>query len=323
MNSNPEGPAEGQAPPPEPPPGSPYGGQPVPPESPQQTQPPGMPYGAPQAAPYGTPQATPYGAPPMAPYGAPTLAPKKPGNGLAVAGFVLGLLGFLGSFVPVLNIGGIIMGIVGLVLAIVGLSKAKNTGTGKGLALAGVILGALAVVIGIVINVAFASVFKDAVDDATGTTVVAPGGSGASADAGLGSTRDNPAPLGSAVTGDGWTVTINSVAKVEEDSFGSKAAEGSVLLLVNLTATYDGDDPQGSTPWASVNFVTADGTTVDSLDASTLFVAEDSFDSMTTLYAGGSTAGDRILEVPADGWEQGVLAVSPDMLSDDTFVAVK
>ncbi|WP_098458222.1 DUF4190 domain-containing protein [Flavimobilis soli] len=251
------------------------------------------------------------------------MAPKKPGNGLAVAGFVLGLLGFLGSFVPVLNIGGIIMGLVGVVLAIVGLTKAKNTGTGKGLALAGVILGALAVVIGIVINVAFASVFKDAVDDATGTTVVAPGGSRDSADAGLGSTRDNPAPLGSAVTGDDWTVTINSVAKVEEDSFGSKAAEGSVLLLVNLTATYDGDDPQGSTPWATVNFVTADGTTVDSLDASTLFVAEDSFDSMTTLYAGGSTAGDRILEVPADGWEQGVLAVSPGMFSDDTFVAVK
>ena len=163
----------------------------------------------------------------------------------------------------------------------------------------------------------------DAVDDATGTTVVAAGGTGDSADAGLGSTRDNPAPLGSAVTGDDWTVTINSVAKVEEDSFGSKAAEGSVLLLVNRTATYDGDDPQGSTPWATVNFVTADGTTVDSLDASTLFVAEDSFDSMTTLYAGGSTAGDRILEVPADGWEQGVLAVSPGMFSDDTFVAVK
>jgi hypothetical protein len=34
-------------------------------------------------------------------------------------------------------------------------------------------------------------------------------------------------------------------------------------------------------------------------------------------------SSELLLEVPADGWQDGVLAVSPGMLSDDTFVAVK
>ena len=37
----------------------------------------------------------------------------KGSNGLATAGFVLGLLGLLGSWIPVLNILGIILGVLG------------------------------------------------------------------------------------------------------------------------------------------------------------------------------------------------------------------
>ena len=255
-------------------------------------------------------------------------APVKGSNGLATAGFVLGLLGLLGSWIPVLNIIGIVLGVLGVVLAGVGLAKSKKANAGKGLAIAGIVLGSLAVIFAIVINAAFVGAVDEAIDETTNTTVKAPksGDKGASnegsADADLGTTRDNPAPLGSEITGDDWTVTINSVKTLAADSFGSKPAGGSALLSINMTATYVGTDEQGSTAWASVKFVSPDGTTSDSTSGSTMFLAENEFDSLKTVYNGASIKGDQLLEVPSD-WQGGVLAVSPDMLSDDTFVAVQ
>lgn len=258
-------------------------------------------------------------------------APAKGSNGLATAGFVLALLGLLGSWIPVLNILGIILGILGVVLAGIGLARSKQANAGKGLAIAGIVLGVLAVVFAILINAVFVSAVDEAIDETTKTSVTAPkSGSGDdsasndedASDAELGTTRDNPAPIGSEITGSDWTVTINSVETVPSDSIGSKAAAGSVLLSINMTATYLGDDEQGSTAWADVKYVGTDGTTADSISGSTMFIAENEFDTLKTVYNGASITGDKLLEVPAN-WQDGVLAVSPDMLSDDTFVALK
>ena len=101
---------------------------------------------------------------PDAPSGATISAPKG-SNGLATAGFVLGLLGLLTCWIPVLNILGIILGILGVVLAAVGLTKSKKVATGKGLAIAGIVLGVLAVLFAILINVAFSKAVDDALDD--------------------------------------------------------------------------------------------------------------------------------------------------------------
>lgn len=267
-------------------------------------------------------------APQTGPYGPP---PAKGSNGLATAGFVLGLLGLLSSWIPVLNIVGIILGVIGVVLAAIGLAKARKVNAGKGLAIAGLVLGSLAVVFAVLINAVFVSAVDKAVEETTGTSVKTPAGSGeeggsdneSSSDSEVGTTRDNPAPLGSAISGDDWTVTINSVKTVRKDSMGQAPEAGSTLLEVNMTATYTGDDEQGSTPWATVKFVSPDGTTIDSTSGSTMFLAENEFDSLKTVYNGASVKGDRLIEVPADGWQEGVLAVSPGMMSDDTFLAVK
>lgn len=95
--------------------------------------------------------------------GAPAPAPK--GNGLAIAGFVVALLGLLGSFIPVLNVGGIVLAVIGLVLSIIGLVKAKKVAAGKGMALTGIILGALAIVVGVTVNVLFAAGVSNAADE--------------------------------------------------------------------------------------------------------------------------------------------------------------
>ncbi len=269
--------------------------------------------------------------------GAAAPAPPSGSNGLAIAGFVLGLLALLGSWVPVLNMLAIPLGLLGIVLAAVGLVKAKKVNAGKGLAIAGIVTGLLAIIVAIIVNVAFVGAVNDAVDEATDTSVTAPdpnsdGGDGAddtgdedggSTNSDVGASRDNPAPLGSAISGGDWTVTINSVKTIAQDSLGQTAAKGSVLLLVNMTADYNGNDEQGATPWATISFVSADGKSIDSTDGSTFFVAEKEFDGRTDVYEGGSVTGDRIIEVPADSWQKGVLAVSPDILSDDTFIAVQ
>ena len=58
-------------------------------------------------------------------------------NGLAIAGFVLSLLGF---------------NLIALILSIVGLNKAKKLGgTGKGFAIAGIIISAVSMVIFIIV----------------------------------------------------------------------------------------------------------------------------------------------------------------------------
>ncbi len=257
-------------------------------------------------------------------------ATLKGSNGLATAGFILGLLGLLTSWIPFLNIVGIILGVLGVVLAGRGLAKSKKVNAGKGLAIAGIILGVLGVVFAVIINAAFFFPVGEGGRIVTSTIVGAPKSSAKAAsnddgdsDAELGTNSDTPAPIGSEITGDDWAVTINSVKTLPADKYGSKPAAGSILLAVNMTATYNGDDEQGSTPSTTVKFVSPDGNTVDTTSGSTLFIADNDFDSLKTIYNGASIEGDQLLEVPANDWQGGVLAVSPGMLSDDTFVAVK
>ncbi len=65
-------------------------------------------------------------------------------NGLAIAGFVLSIIGFVLSIFIV----GIFFCIVGLVLSIIGLTKTKSlNGSGKGLAISGIIINSIVIVI--------------------------------------------------------------------------------------------------------------------------------------------------------------------------------
>jgi hypothetical protein len=107
---------------------------------------------------------------PVAPAPLPTLptaaaAPVKT-NAMAVTGFILGILSITGCICCY----GFPCNIVGLILSIVGLNQINanpNTETGKGMAIAGIILSALGLLIGIglliavmVFKVALPSEFK-------------------------------------------------------------------------------------------------------------------------------------------------------------------
>lgn len=106
-----------------------YGGQPQ--GYPQQGYPQSG-YGQQPYPPYG--QQMPYGAP-GTPYAA---YQPKPTNGLAIAALVTSLAGFVFCFVA---------GIVAIVLGVLGMNKAKEIGgTGRGMAIAGTVIGSVQVV---------------------------------------------------------------------------------------------------------------------------------------------------------------------------------
>jgi hypothetical protein len=106
-------------------------------------------WGAPGPGGPGGPTAPPPGWAPGYP-GAPTFGASKPSNGPAIASLILGIIGLLTFW---FLLGGV-LGIIGFVLGIVGIRKARQIDNGKGLAIAGTILSALAVMATVVIVLA-------------------------------------------------------------------------------------------------------------------------------------------------------------------------
>ncbi|MFE4465003.1 DUF4190 domain-containing protein [Oerskovia sp. NPDC056781] len=136
------------------------------------------PYGAPQDPAAGqAPQAPQYGAPapgaPQAPqYGAPqapapqgygTAAPATdPGKTLGIVGLVLSILGCTS--------------LIGLILSIVALSKSKKAGYKNGIALAGIIVGAVLLVASIIGGIIFLTAGGALVNDLLETCQNVPSG---------------------------------------------------------------------------------------------------------------------------------------------------
>lgn len=259
--------------------------------------------------------------------------PVQQKNTIGTVALILAIIGFIFACIP----GALIVGWIALPIAFI-LSLVALFRTGKkGAGIAALIISIIGTIVGFLV---FLVVVADAVDEALSdgdTTVSTPGDSTdesdnandaeeaapETSDAG---TRANPNPLGSTITNDDWSVTIHGVdldatAKVlAENQFNDEPADGSVYILVDVTATYLGDDAQGETPWVSVDYVTSGGNTISGTDA--LAVAPDQFDSFQTLYNGASVRGNFVLEIPSEGATEGVLAVSPSILGDTVFIAV-
>ncbi|WP_144714279.1 hypothetical protein [Curtobacterium pusillum] len=88
-----------------------------------------------------------YQQPPNQPYApAPGYVVQPAGNGFAVAAFVLGLFGFLVTWIPFLI--GLVLGglpdVLAIVFGICGIVRANRVHRGMGLAVTGLVLGGLA-----------------------------------------------------------------------------------------------------------------------------------------------------------------------------------
>jgi hypothetical protein len=82
-------------------------------------------------------------------------AVAKPTNGLATASFVIGLIAIIGSWIPVLNIGSLVLAGVALIMALIALGRArKNGGVGVGMSITGLVLALATAIVAPVVNLA-------------------------------------------------------------------------------------------------------------------------------------------------------------------------
>ncbi len=71
-----------------------------------------------------------------------TAPAKSPSNGLSVAALVCGLIGIIGSFIPIVKYFTLVLAILGIVFGVIGKKKAAEAGNSNtGLATAGLVLG--------------------------------------------------------------------------------------------------------------------------------------------------------------------------------------
>jgi hypothetical protein len=99
---------------------------------------------------------------PTMPGAPPEYQVEQPRNGLGVAGFVLGLVGLLFSFIPFVGVIAWPLVILGLVFSVIGYSRGrKGRATNKGLAMAGIVLS----VLGLLVCILYVAVFSKAASD--------------------------------------------------------------------------------------------------------------------------------------------------------------
>lgn len=259
--------------------------------------------------------------------------PEKKKNTLGLVALIVAVIGFIFACIPGALIIGWILLPISFILSLASLFLRDRK---QGLGIAGLVVSIVGTVVGfLVFFLVVGGAFNDAVDElssGTEVTVSSPDDedSDGSAETGEGDqgTRANPYPLGSTVSDEDWAVTINSVdldandAVLAANPLNEPASEGMSYILINATITYNGDSDEGEMPWTTIEYVTADGNTISSLDSSDFAVTPDRLDTLSDLYQGGSTTGNVLLTVPTEIADQGVLAVEPGMFSQKAFVAV-
>jgi hypothetical protein len=257
---------------------------------------------------------------------------KKQRNVIGLIALVTAALGFIFACIPGALIIGWILLPIAFVLAIVSLFLKDKA---KGMGITALILSIVGTIVGFTV---FFAVVATSASNAFGggdTKVAAPSGDAAgttgpaeSKPAAQAGTRENPSPIGSVVESKDWRVVVNSVTLAASDAvaaaneFNKPPTAGSQYILVNYSATYIGNEANGQMPaFVSVDYVTADGKTVNRLDTSA--VAPEAIDTTSTLYKGGTATGNIAIQVPTATASKGVLAVRPGMIADKVFIAVK
>ncbi len=76
--------------------------------------------------------------------------PQQSSSGMAIAALVCGILGIIGSFIPIVMYFTFVLAVLGIIFGANGLKKAKMTGVGNGLATTGLVLGIIGTAFGLI-----------------------------------------------------------------------------------------------------------------------------------------------------------------------------
>ena len=165
-------------------------------------------------------------------------AGKPATSAMAIVGLVLGIVALATSWMPIFNNGSFFLALLGAIFAIVGLTATlRRTRSGKGLAIAGLIICIIACAAVLAAQQATSKAFNDAVDSAKNgpavtSTSAAPADASGDADS---SAQSQDLALGTSITlADGLTVSVDSV-----DTSLTKY-DGSPITAVTVTYTNGG-----------------------------------------------------------------------------------
>lgn len=163
---------------------------------------------------------------------------KPATSAMAIVGLVLGIVALATSWMPIFNNGSFFLALLGAIFAIVGLvSTLRRTRSGKGLAIAGLIICIIACAAVLAAQQATSKAFNDAVDSAKNShavtsTSAAPADASGDADA---SAQSQDLALGTSITlGNGLSVSVDSV-----DTSLTKY-DGAPITAVTVTYTNGG-----------------------------------------------------------------------------------
>lgn len=282
---------------------------------------PGQPYAGP-GQPYQPGQ---HYAPGQQPYGQ---QPRSGASGLAVAALVVGIVSLLIAWVPLVNVAAILGGLVAVVLGALALSRIRRSGqTGKGLAVAGLVLGGLSVVASIIVNVALGAFVEEVgaaveeqqsaagADSGTEPVDAATEGTADPAD----TTPAEPAeaggalPLGTAADLDEYTVTVTGINLNANEAVATanpfNEAPSGQYVMADVSVVYHGDE-EGD-PWLDLAFV-FQGTDARQYDESSCeSVTPSPVYDVPTLVAGGAADFQVCMDVPAEAIEGGTFFAEP------------
>ncbi|MEO8908596.1 MAG: hypothetical protein ABI310_11085 [Microbacteriaceae bacterium] len=199
----------------------------------------------------------------------PGFAPQR-----AIVAFAVAAVGFIFACVPGALVLGWVLLPIGFILAIVALFFKEQS---KGFALTALIVAVVGTVVGFVVFFAFvANSFNDSFGGTSSGVIQTDGAKATDQAKDAGSsklgTRENPAALGSIITGQKFTVEINSVnlnatdAVLAVNEFNDAPADGKAYALINATVTYT-DSESGSASEFQIAYVTSTPCIPSSRDA--------------------------------------------------------
>jgi hypothetical protein len=243
--------------------------------------------------------------------------PPPPQNGFGVAAFVLGLLGLLFSFIPIIGVIAWPLVLLAPVFAGLGLARARDgRATNKGLTIAGLVCA----LIGLAICILYAAIFSAAISSApssasrptTAYTAPAPNISAPAASAGIG-TEVQDGSLAFTVT------DVKTGVRVLGDSFLRTEAQG-MYVLVHVTVRNIGSESQ-TFMGANQTLLDAQGREFTADSSAALMNVPNSESFFTPINPGNTVEGVLVFDMP-EGLSPAAIELHESMFSSGALVTL-
>ncbi|WP_142056831.1 DUF4352 domain-containing protein [Pseudonocardia kunmingensis] len=241
--------------------------------------------------------------------------PPPPQNGFGTAGFVLGLIGLLFSFIPLIGVNAWPLVLLALVFAGLGLSRVRSgRATNKGLTIAGLVCA----VIGLLICLLYAAAFSAAVSNVETSAPRATTAYDAQPDSAVAT----PAGIGDEVQDGSFAFTVTDVKSGVQalgESFLRREAQGE-YVLVHVTVRNTGTEA-ATFLGANQTLLDAQGREFEADSSAAMMNVPDSESFFTPINPGNSVEGVLVFDVP-EGLSPAAIELHESMFSGGALVSL-